>query len=407
MKPVESLENLKGVDSADVYKAGTLAAVLLRARDTVEFRYLPEYLAGPFPPVATTLPKTSESVRSPAGAVPPFFAGLLPEGRRLTSLRRALKASADDELSLLLGVGSDTIGDVQVVPAGEPPQEPEALLQVERDWAEIRFADLLSEAGIVDPVGIPGVQDKASAVMLSVPVAKARGRYILKIDPPEYPHVVRNEAFFLEIARRVGMDCADAEVVRDRDGRSGLLVRRFDRVVDEGGNLMRRACEDACQVLGRWPADKYSVTTEEAVLALADRCAARPVALRRLFEQVVFAWLTGNGDLHAKNLAILATSDGEWRIAPAYDLPSTVLYDDKRLALSIADRKQGISRRHLLDLAGDIGLPRTVGEKRLDDLLTRLTGLDERILDGALPFPRNVARECAAEFRYRQRLARG
>ena len=43
---------------------------------------------------------------------------LLPEGRRLGALRRAVKTSADDELSLLLAVGADAIGDVQVVPSG-------------------------------------------------------------------------------------------------------------------------------------------------------------------------------------------------------------------------------------------------------------------------------------------------
>jgi len=39
---------------------------------------------------------------SPAGALPSYFSGLLPEGRRLGALRRAVKTSADDELSLLL-----------------------------------------------------------------------------------------------------------------------------------------------------------------------------------------------------------------------------------------------------------------------------------------------------------------
>lgn len=39
----------------------------------------------------------------------------------------------------------------------------------------------------------------------------------------------------------------------------------------------------------------------------------------------VFAWLTGNGDLHAKNVSVLQQA-GEWRIAPIYDAPPTVPY---------------------------------------------------------------------------------
>src|SRR5438552_2279477 len=53
------------------------------------------------PAVATTLPVTPEPLVRTGGAVPAYFAGLLPEGRRLGALRRAVKTSADDELSLL------------------------------------------------------------------------------------------------------------------------------------------------------------------------------------------------------------------------------------------------------------------------------------------------------------------
>src|SRR5947208_8159503 len=111
------LEAIRSVDVADVYKAGRLAARLRRTAGGVEFAYLPDYLDDGVA-VATTLPLSATPRLTPAGAVPPFFAGLLPEGRRLSSLRRAVKTSADDELSLLLAVGRDPLGDTQVVPAG-------------------------------------------------------------------------------------------------------------------------------------------------------------------------------------------------------------------------------------------------------------------------------------------------
>lgn len=86
---------------AQVVKAGTPAATLTRTRDGVVFAYRDDYEG---PPVASTLPVTEEPVRRPAGAVPAYFSGLLPEGRRLSALRRAVKTSADDELSLLVAV---------------------------------------------------------------------------------------------------------------------------------------------------------------------------------------------------------------------------------------------------------------------------------------------------------------
>src|SRR5436190_11138500 len=81
-----ALERLRTVQRADVYKQDRRVATLARERDGTRFAYLPDAVAGGGPGVATALPVTAEAVMSPAGAVPPFFAGLLPEGRRLTSL---------------------------------------------------------------------------------------------------------------------------------------------------------------------------------------------------------------------------------------------------------------------------------------------------------------------------------
>lgn len=189
------LEDLATVERADVYKRGRLAAHLTRVGDDVEFAYTTEWLAARGAPVATTLPVTDGPVVTRGGAVPAFFAGQLPEGRRLGALRRSLKTSADDELTLVLAVGGDVVGDVQVVPADVDPQHVPPLLQV-ADFADVRFADLLAELEIrVDRVGLPGVQDKVSAAMLNLPVARAGERYVLKLDPPEYPGLVEDEAF--------------------------------------------------------------------------------------------------------------------------------------------------------------------------------------------------------------------
>ncbi len=189
--------------------------------------------------------------------------------------------------------------------------------------------------------------------------------------------------------------------------RPGLLVRRFDRLADPTGHTQPLACEDACQVLGRWPADKYNVTAEQVVTALADRCPARAVALQVLYQQLCFAWLTGNGDVHAKNLSILATTDGEWRIAPAYDLPSTGPYGDTSAALPMHGRTTGLSRRHLLQFASDVGLPERAAIRVLDALLGNLAGLDNQILAGALPYSAVTNKQLAKELRYRRKQAEG
>jgi len=110
----EPEENWEGpVAEADVYKAGILAARLTKTSAGVKFAYLDHYLSesgDQHRAIATTLPLRDQTLITPSGAVPPFFAGLLPEGRRLTQLRRRIKTSVDDELSLLVAVGQEPWG---------------------------------------------------------------------------------------------------------------------------------------------------------------------------------------------------------------------------------------------------------------------------------------------------------
>ena len=378
----------RSVRIADVYKAGQFVARLRRTEQGIRFEYLPNAVA-----VATTLPVSDEPVTHPAGAVPPFFAGLLPEGRRLTALRNQVKTSWDDELSLLLVVGNDVIGDVQVVPEGEIPKESEALVTVKSSFAEVRFSEILRDARIVDRTGIPGFQDKASARMISVPVARASGRYILKIDPPEYPLVVQNEFYFIALAKSAGIPTVDAEIVADADGQLGLLVRRFDRTPGVDGVVRSLACEDACQLLNLWPADKYNATSEVVTKSVVQVCAAGPVAARDVFRQFCFAWLTGNGDVHAKNVSVLATPEGEWRVSPAYDLPSTLVYGDLTMALELNGKRDGFSGRQMLEFADSIGLTSKAASRTIGELIDATDRMIADLEGGAVPFAQHVVHD--------------
>jgi serine/threonine-protein kinase HipA len=396
-------EELVRVDTADVYVAGRLAAHLVRHERTVEFRYATEYLQRPGRAVATTLPLTESPVITPARAVPPYFAGLLPEGRRLSALRSALKTSADDDFSMLLAVGADPIGHAQVVVGGEPcPQLGDP--GTGAPLGERSFTDLFAAATGSDPDrgGIAGVQDKVSGRMFSLPVRAAGGAaYILKFDPPEFPYLVRNEAFFLEMAAACGLPTATWKVVADRDGRDGLLVERFDRVRD-GTGVRALACEDGCQVSGRYPADKYSLDTEALIASLSQPCAAQLVAARTLVLHVAFAILTGNGDLHAKNLSILRTAD-EWRVSPAYDLPSSAPYGDRTLAVAIdGSREAQVSRKRLFRLASAVGVPERATVLLLDDLLRRALPYIDRLDE--LPFDQRRVHDLRRLMRSRHSL---
>src|SRR5690554_5578317 len=96
--------------------------------------------------------------------------------------------------------------------------------------------------------------------------------------------------FFLKLAKRLKLDVADAAIIRDRHNQPGLLVTRFDRFAGQYFSV-----EDACQALNRYPADKYQLSFEEVAEQLIELAKAKPPARLRIAQQLLFAWLTGNG----------------------------------------------------------------------------------------------------------------
>src|SRR6056297_581851 len=105
--------------SADVYAAGRLVGHVTRRPDATTFTYAEGYdgpALVPHLPVGTTT--------WPAGALPPLLSNLLPEGRRLETLRQQVKTSLDNEVALLLAIGNDLVGDLQFVPAGARRRAP-------------------------------------------------------------------------------------------------------------------------------------------------------------------------------------------------------------------------------------------------------------------------------------------
>ena len=231
---------------------------------------------------------------------------------------------------------------------------------------------------------LPGVQNKLSDAMVSFPVTGTNGPAILKLNPPEYPLIVENEAFCLGLARRAGLSVPGFEVIKDRDGASGLLVERFDRRI-VGGAVQRLAQEDTCQLLNKWPADKYRVSFNDIAKRLVRVVSSPEASIMNLIEQVAFSWIIGNGDMHAKNYSV------QWLQAerlvvptPVYDLVSTIPYPlDQHMALKLDGRNANLQGRFLVDFASRFGVPEKMSIRRLGELSERVANhIDEVSLIG-------------------------
>jgi len=156
--------------------------------------------------------------------------------------------------------------------------------------------------------------------------------------------------------------------------------------------------EDAGQVLGIYPGRKYAVDTEEVIMGLAQRTRAPMIAKRNLYLQFLFAWLTGNGDLHAKNVAILQDPSAHWGVSPVYDIPCTAIYRDFSLALPIVGRTKRVRKKHWEECADSIGLPQSAARSVMNLALSIATKID--LAD--LPFSGSPLHGAQRELRFRR-----
>jgi serine/threonine-protein kinase HipA len=148
------------------------------------------------------------------------------------------------------------------------------------------------------------------------------------------------------------------------------------------------------------------VGAEEVVRGLSEVCSAPLAATRTLFGYFVFSILIGNGDLHAKNLAVYK-KHGDWRVTPAYDLVSTVAYGDHTMALPLHGSLE-FSPKRLLSFSDSLGLPRKLAAGDIAKILKRSSGLEEELVGtqhGSLTLER--ARESQGTIAYRRKLLGG
>ena len=267
------------------------------------------------------------------GGVPTWFSNLLPEGRLRELIAREQGMSARREIDLLVRIGGDLPGAVQVVP------DPGA------------HFDEGFEAAADGPVNVPGPSGRLRFSLAGVglkfsmcqegdrlvlPAHGKGGDWIVKTPDGSYPGLVANEAAVMRLASDVGIEVPEFHV-RHRDQVDELgegawpsdedeayVVRRFDRRAEGRVHI-----EDFAQVLGRSGVGegKYR-STVETVAAIAYRGRDR-ASLREMVRRSVFNLLVGNGDAHLKNWSLIYPDRKIARLSPAYDLVCTAVYPNQ------------------------------------------------------------------------------
>lgn len=329
---------------AQVFKAKSVASLDVRLNDlkvgTIvrtpgdfnAFNFDDAYRAtGGFPVLSLSFRAAAGGLRKDpkplAGALPAFFANLLPEDKLREAMEKhhAGNVRAGNDFDLLAALGADLPGAVRVLPSDGVTVIVE---DVSRERPKARF----SLAGVQMKLSVMKNAGKGGG--LTLPMGDEQGQYIAKFPSTAFPGVSENEYANLALAAAIGMEVPERELV-EKDDFEGvpeefdtlsdgkvLLVRRFDR----GAGRERIHIEDFAQVFGVYPSRKYEGAAYHDI-ASAVGAAVSPAAALEFVRRLALAAVTGNGDMHLKNWSLTYPGNGDKpELAPIYDVLSTVPY---------------------------------------------------------------------------------
>ena len=249
-------------------------------------------------------------------------------------------------------------------------------------------ADSTDYAEHIGRISLSGVQPKGALVLsegsLRKPKEGERGEYILKPAPVSYALLERkycpaNEHLTMQMAAQAyGIETAANALCFFRDGEAAYITKRFD-VAPDGSKYSQ---EDFASLAGLTNVNggsnyKYSVLSYEDCADIIRRYVrAAQVDLLRFFRVVLFNYITLNDDAHLKNFSLIDRGNGDYRLAPAYDLINTSLHlrTPQIFALEKGLFKEGmrmtdthtVDRTDFEEFGRRIGLPDRMVKREVD-----------------------------------------
>lgn len=267
--------------------------------------------------------------RGSKGRLPAFFDNLIPEGVLRDLLVSTFGLEQGDELGILATTGKDLPGAVELSLADSGVQmAPSHMVAVDEE-REDRASD---QNGL--KFSLAGVQLKFSMLRsgerLTLPAHGEHGLWIVKVDSSKFPGLVRNEFATMSWARSVGFEVPDCfvtsvEVLPEQLGKivgtisEVLAIKRYDR---ESSRKVHQ--EDFAQIAGKYSAHKYDLSYESLASLVLGVLGEN--GYFEFIRRLVFAVVTGNGDAHLKNWAVLYSDPIVPVFAPMYDQVSTIMW---------------------------------------------------------------------------------
>lgn len=239
---------------------------------------------------------------------------------------------------------------------------------------------------------LTGVQPKLSLDLQNTKEAQGRltivgalgGRYILKPQTDQFPHMPEVEDLSMHLAQLLRIETVPHSLIRFSDGELCYISRRIDRTPD-GSKI---AMEDMCQLSERLTEDKYKGSHERIAKLIAKYSAVAGLDVVKYWEQVLFSFIIGNADMHLKNYSLYSPDDSTFCLTPAYDLVSTKLLmpsDTEELALTLGGKKRRLKRENFVMAMSEAGFSEKVVDGIFDKFAKNIGAMHQLIAESFLP----------------------
>lgn len=392
-------------DALLVILDGVVAGTLTRLRGgRVRFDYDTAYREQPAnTPLSLSMPIQVASHSDQT--ITPWLWGLLPDNDAvLRRWAREFHVSPSSAFSLLrTPIGEDCAGAVQFAPPDELDRalnRTGEVMWLTDDQVAERLQDLHEDStswlgrSFSGQFSLAGAQAKTALLLQrnrwGVPAGSIPTTHILKPAVAGLDDHDLNEHLCLDAARRAGLIAARTSIGRFAD-ESAVVVTRYDRLADQDGGVTRVHQEDLCQALGVPPSEKYQNEGGPAPADIARllRQSMPPQvaeeAVGRFADALIWNWLIGGTDGHAKNYSVLLAGD-QVRLAPLYDVASALPY-------GVHERKLRLAMK--IGSSYEIYTQRNNWPEAARDLAVDTAALLERVLELAAIAPKAFAEAAA------------
>jgi len=347
------------INELDIYLHQQLVGRLTQSSNQqLSFQYDEQYMNSiEAIPLSLSLPLQSQPFSDTPSKS--FFSNLLPEGDVRKKIADILKVSVQNDFAFFEALGGECAGAVSLMPNHKPLPTSGKYTPITENKLDEFVRTLPQHPLLIGKKGVrlslAGAQNKLPVYILDdeyyIPTGEKPSSHIIKPAIQYYQGVVANEYFCMKLAETLGLTVAKVSI-RDNQ-QQWLVVERYDRTKPNNKDLIRIHQEDFCQSLSIAPTQKYEA---EGGPSLADcfkllkTASINPAQDQtQLISWVIFNFLIGNADAHAKNISLLLTDEGP-KLAPFYDLLSTSIYPElsQKMAMKIGgeNRPQWTHTRH-------------------------------------------------------------